>query len=164
VNLDALLTWLQDTSIATAVRENEILFPWIESIHVLAFVVVVGSISIVDLRLLGLASRERPVSDLLRELLPITWGAFAIAATAGALLFSSKPLDYAHSGLFQAKMVLLALAGINMVVFHAFTGREVERWKASAPTPVAARTAGALSLILWIGVVTCGRWIGFTLK
>jgi hypothetical protein len=164
VNLEALLTALQDTSIATAIRENEILFPWIESIHVLAFVVVVGSISIVDLRLLGLASRERPVQGVLREVLPVTWGAFAVAATAGGLLFSSKALDYAHSGLFQAKMVLLALAGINMAVFHAFTGRTADRWKPTTPVPMAARTAGALSLILWIGVVACGRWIGFTMK
>ena len=162
MNLESLLTSLQETSIATAIRENEILFPWIESIHVLAFVVVVGSISIVDLRLLGLASRERPVDGLLREVLPITWGAFAVAATAGGLLFSSKALDYAHSSLFQAKMALLALAGINMAVFHAFTGRTADRWKATVP--VGAKAAGALSLILWIGVVACGRWIGFTMK
>jgi hypothetical protein len=163
VNVEGLLEWLQDSSIATAIRENDILFPWIESIHVLTLVVVVGSISIVDLRLLGLASRERPIGGLLREVLPVTWSAFVIAATAGALLFSSKAVDYAHNAVFEAKMVLLALAGVNMAVFHAFTRRDVNGWKAGVPAPWAARLAGATSLILWIGVVACGRWIGFTL-
>lgn len=163
VNLEGLFEWLQDTPIATAVRENDVLFPWIESIHVLAFVMVVGSISIVDLRLLGLASRERPISGLLREVLPLTWGAFAVAAVAGFLLFSSKAVDYAHNAVFQTKLIFLALAGINMLVFHAITGRDVKHWKASAPAPIAARVAGAASLTVWIGVVACGRWIGFTL-
>jgi hypothetical protein len=163
VNVEGLLEWLQNTSIATAIRENDILFPWIESVHVLALVVVVGSISIVDLRLLGLASRERPIGGLLREVLPVTWSAFAIAATAGTLLFSSKAVDYAHNAVFEAKMVLLALAALNMVVFHGFTGRHVDDWKAGAAAPWAAQLAGLTSLILWIGVVACGRWIGFTL-
>jgi hypothetical protein len=162
VDLNPLFHWLQDTAIATAIRENEILFPWIETVHVLAIVLVVGSISIVDLRLLGWASRDRPVSQVLRDVLPLTWGAFAVAAIAGGLLFSSKAVDYAHNFFFQGKMVLMALAGVNMVIFHAFGGRDVARWSNAEP-PLAARVAGSASLILWIAVVAFGRWIGFTL-
>ena len=77
--LIALCEWLQATAIATAIRENEILFPWIESVHVLAIVLVVGTISIVDLRLLGIASLDRTVGRLMRDVLPVTWGAFAVA-------------------------------------------------------------------------------------
>jgi hypothetical protein len=162
VDLNPLFHWLQDTAIATAIRENEILFPWIETVHVLAIVLVVGSISIVDLRLLGWASRDRPVNRVMRDVLPLTWGAFAVAAIAGGLLFSSKAVDYAHNFFFQGKMVLMALAGVNMVIFHAFSGRDVARWSNAEP-PLTARIAGSASLILWIAVVAFGRWIGFTL-
>jgi hypothetical protein len=161
---DPLLRWLQAMSFPTAIRENDNLFPWIESVHVLAIVIVVGSISIVDLRLLGVASRDRPVGRLMRDVLPWTWGVFALAALSGGLLFSSKAMDYAHNFYFQGKMVLLALAGLNMALFHAFTGRAVERWGAMAQPPRAARATAAVSLLLWVCVVGFGRWIGFSLK
>jgi hypothetical protein len=161
VGLDALFHWLQSTAIATAIRENEILFPWVETIHVIAIVLVVGSISILDLRLLGWASRDRPVHQLMREILPLTWGAFAVAAIAGTLLFSSKAVLYAHNFFFQGKMVLMALAGVNMAIFHAFGGRDVARWDNAIP--LSARIAASLSLLLWIAIVAFGRWIGFTL-
>jgi uncharacterized protein DUF6644 len=163
MNFDAVLHWLQDLSLPTAIRENDNLFPWFESVHVLAIVVVVGSISIVDLRLLGIASRDRPVGRLLHDVLRVTWGAFAVALIAGSLLFSARAVDYAHNFYFQGKMVLMALAGINMAAFHVFIGRDVEQWGAAARPPLAARTAGALSLTFWIGVVAFGRWIGFSL-
>ena len=164
MQLDVLLQWLEATSVATVIRENEILFPWIESIHVLAITLVVGSIAIVDLRLLGLASLDRAVTLLTREVLPYTWGAFAVAATTGALLFSSNARTYAHNFFFQGKMILLILAGINMSVFHVFTGRGIERWgEAAVPPPFLARIAGAASLVLWVAVIGFGRWIGFTL-
>jgi hypothetical protein len=99
----------------------------------------------------------------MREILPLTWGAFAVAAIAGGLLFSSKAVDYAHNFFFQGKMILLALAGVNMAVFHAFTGHDTTRWNDAATPPLSARIAGSTSLILWVTVVAFGRWIGFTL-
>jgi hypothetical protein len=161
--LDAALKWLEATSLATEIRENEILFPWVESVHVLAITLVVGSISIIDLRLVGLASLDRPVGKLTRDVLPCIWVAFAFAALTGGLLFSAKATGYAGNFFFKGKLVLLALAGLNMVVFHAFVGRDLERWSAWANPPTAARIAGGLSLLLWIAVVAFGRWIGFTL-
>src|SRR3954470_22805359 len=90
MELDPLLRALEATSIATAVRENESLFPWVESFHVLAIVLVIGSIAIVDLRLMRVASRERSIGQLAADVLPCTWVAFAVAAVSGALLFSSN--------------------------------------------------------------------------
>ncbi len=161
--LKDFLEWLQATDIGTAVRENGYLFPWVESIHVLAIVLVVGSIAIVDLRLLGIASRRRAVSKLTAEVLPFTWIAFAVAALTGATLFSSNAVKYFDNGPFRAKMILLILAGLNMIAFHLVTWRGVEKWDTSPSTPAAAKAAGALSISLWIAVVACGRWIGFTM-
>jgi hypothetical protein len=164
MQFDALLKSLEQTSIATAISENESFFPWIESIHVLAIVLVVGSIAIVDLRLLGLGSRDRAVTPLTKDVLPCTWVAFLVAACTGFLLFMSKAVTYGHNFFFLGKMILLVLAGINMAIFHLLINRDVERWGATPhTTPLPAKIAGAVSLCLWIAVVTFGRWIGFTL-
>jgi uncharacterized membrane protein len=164
VNIESALIWLQSTWIATAVAENDILFPWIESVHVLAIVLVVGTISIVDLRLLGVASLDISAKRLMRDVIPYTWGAFAIAAITGSLMFSSDATHYAHNRLFQIKLVMLVLAGLNMAVFHLFSERDIERWDApGATTPVAAKAAAVISLMAWITVVSLGRGTGFTM-
>ncbi|SRR5229473_266190 len=164
MELDVLLRSLEATSIATVIREDESLFPWVESLHVLAITLVIGSIAVVDLRLIGLASLDRAVTRLTADVLRCTWAAFVAAAITGALLFSSNAFNYAHNFYFQAKLVFLVLAGINMAIFHLFVSRDIERWGASPhTTPLPAKIAGAVSLLLWIGVVACGRWIGFTL-
>jgi hypothetical protein len=163
VNVDRALEWLQATAIATTISENESIFPWIESIHVLAIVLVVGTISIVDLRLLGVASLDRPVRRLMGDVLPLTWGAFALAAITGSLMFSSDAVHYAHNFFFRGKLVLLVLAGINMTVFHLIGTGDIARWDAAGQTPVTAKAAATISLLVWIAVVAFGRGIGFTM-
>jgi hypothetical protein len=164
VDIEGVLAWLQSTWIATAVAENDILFPWIESVHVLAIVIVVGTISIVDLRLLGVASLDISAKRLMHDVIPYTWGAFAIAAITGSLMFSSDATHYAHNRLFQIKLVMLALAGLNMAVFHLFSERDIERWDVhGGSTPVAAKAAAVISLMAWIAVVSLGRGTGFTM-
>jgi hypothetical protein len=156
--------WLKETSLSTTIRESDWVFPTIESVHVVAFVLVVGTISVVDLRLVGLASRGRSAHDLTERLLPITWSAFVVAAIAGLLLFAAKPVTYASNGFFLAKLALLALAGLNMAAFHLFVHKRLAGLPAGAPEPLGARLCGFASLALWIGVVACGRWIGFTVS
>jgi hypothetical protein len=164
VEIDRALEWLQTTPIAMTVAENDILFPWIESVHVLAIVLVVGTISIVDLRLLGVASLDISAHRLMRDVIPYTWGAFAIAAITGSLMFSSDATHYAHNRLFQAKLVMLVLAGLNMAIFHFFGVRDIERWEAPGATPpIAAKAAASISLLVWITVVSLGRGTGFTM-
>jgi len=155
MDLDLLLRSLEATGFATSVRESEALFPWVEAIHVLAITLVVGSIAIVDLRLMGLASRDRAIARIASEVLPCTWAAFGMAAISGALLFSSNAFNYAHNSYFQAKLAFLVLAGVNMAVFHLFVGHDADSR--------GARIAGGVSLAIWICVVAFGRWTGFTL-
>lgn len=164
MNFDVLFKWLYDTALAVTIRENESLFPWIESLHVLCVTLVVGSIAIVDLRLLGLASLDRAVSRVTREVLPCTWIAFLVAALTGVALFSSNAVNYAHNFYFQGKILLLALAGINMLMFHLSIGKNIATWDALAAPPVQAKIVAAVSLILWISVIGFGRWIGFTIQ
>jgi hypothetical protein len=159
--LERALTWLQDLSFPTEIRESGWLFPTIETIHVFALVLVVGSIMTVDLRLLGIANRDRRFSHLAAEMLPWTWVAFAIAATTGSLMFSSKAVTYFGNIPFRLKMLCLLLAGLNMLAFHLLGTRRLEAWDLGKP-PKAARFAGGASLLLWALIVAAGRWIGFT--
>jgi hypothetical protein len=159
--LEQVLTRLQDLSLPTQIRESGWMFPTIETVHVFALVLVVGSIMTVDLRLLGLANKERPFSQVASEMLPWTWTAFAIAALAGMLMFSSKALTYYGNIPFRLKMVCLLLAGINMVMFHWLGTRRLDTWDRGRP-PRAAKFAGGASLLLWTTIVAAGRWIGFT--
>ena len=158
--LTDLLQSLQDQPFAIAIGESPSLFPWIESVHVLAITAVLGSIAVIDMQLLGLTSHRRSVRTLMADVLPLTWVGFAIAVVSGALLFSSNAVRYAGLPSFQAKGVLMALAGLNMLVFHLFVERSIDA-SGERPPPPAARFAGGASLTLWIGVTIAGRLIGF---
>jgi hypothetical protein len=156
------LQGIYDSAVGTAIRQGTLLFPTIETIHVLMVTTVVGTILIVDLRLLGFSSHRKGARQLILDLLPFTWVAFAVAALTGALLFSSNSTGYAANTPFLAKMVLLLIAGINMVVFHLTAYRRIDQWSDSLPPPTGVRISGATSLALWIAIVFFGRWIGFT--
>ena len=162
MDISAWLKSLEGTALASGIRDSLYLFPLLESLHVMALSVVFGTIIIVDLRLLGVASRDRPFARLSSELLKITWGAFAVAASTGTLMFMTNARVYAGNTSFRVKMVLLVLAGINMAVFHLTAGRTVVRWDRERLAPRSGRAAAALSLTLWVGIIFAGRVIGFT--
>jgi hypothetical protein len=162
--LYALISYFEDSALADNIRENDLLFPLIESVHVLSICLVVGSILVVDLRLLGLASINRPVSRVANGILPLTWGAFAVAVASGSLLFISNATKYLENGYFVAKILLICAAGLNMAIFHAISARDLPKWEKEKTLPFSAQLAGGLSILLWVSVVTCGRWIGFTMQ
>ncbi|MGC2332337.1 MAG: DUF6644 family protein [Candidatus Acidiferrales bacterium] len=157
-----LCAWLESTRVAAAIRVSTWLFPTIETIHVLSIVLVVGSIAMFDLRLLDLASRDRSVTDVYDDVMPWTRASFVCAVIAGGLLFTSSATKYYVNIPFRLKMLTLLLAGINTAYFEFWTRRDIAAWNQALRTPRAAKLAGAISLVLWITVVACGRWIGFT--
>lgn len=160
-SLEQALARLQDLNLPTQIRESVWMFPTIETVHVFALVLVVGTIMTVDLRLLGLANKERTFSEVAGEMLPWTWTAFTVAVIAGMLMFSSKAVTYYGNLPFRLKMVCLLLAGINMLMFHWVGTRNLAAWDRGR-TPRSAKFAGAASLLLWITIVGAGRWVGFT--
>jgi hypothetical protein len=138
------------------------LWPAIESLHVTAMVVLVATITAFDLRLMGVAFRHLQVSEIARRLLPVTWAAFGVMVLTGVLLFMPfASRKYCFNSSFQIKLILIVLAGINMSVFHFTVFRDVAKWDENSSTPLRARVAGSLSVLLWAGVVVAGRLIGF---
>lgn len=162
MDLSVWLKSLEDTGLATGIRNSLYLFPFLEAAHVMALSVVFGTVTIVDLRVLGIASTRRAFSRMSPELLRMAWGAFALAALTGSLMFMTNARVYAHNTAFLVKLSLLALAGLNMAFFHLTAGRMVARWDKSPSAPPIGKVAATLSLTIWIGVVFAGRVIGFT--
>jgi Family of unknown function (DUF6644) len=156
-----ILTWIDGTAMAEEIRISLWIFPTLEIAHVAAIAIVLGSIARVDLRLVGLASRDRSIADISREMLPWTWVGFALATLFGVLLFVGQPLRYVEVAFFDAKIILILLAGLNMLVFEYLTRRGIGRWDHAPVPPIQVRIAGGLSLAFWISVVICGRFIGF---
>jgi hypothetical protein len=151
-------SWLQATSVARSVSETY--FPMVECAHVIFLTVVAGTIFIVDLRLVGLASRHMRFTQLSEQILPWTWRAFVLAAITGSLLLAANAEGYYLNTPLRIKAVLLVLAGLNMAWFQFVTFRSVSQWDAGRPSG-AARFSGGASLVLWTGVIACGRWAGF---
>jgi uncharacterized protein DUF6644 len=156
----AFLHWLESTPLALSVSQSIFGFSALDMIHIAAISVVFGMIAVVDLRLLGVASKDCAVTDICRQALPWTWAAFGIAVLTGVPMFLGQSVKYYNNYAFRMKFLLMLLAGINMLVFHYITYRGVAKWDRAA-TPVSARLAGAVSLACWIAIVAYGRWTAY---
>lgn len=157
---DALRS-MQDWPLVQAIGQSAFAFPLIDAAHILFQAFVVGSIAALDLRLLGLAFAQRRVSELAQRVLPWTWLAFAGATVTGVVLFALNVARFVDNRSFAIKMGLMLLAGANMLAFHKGIYRSVSAWDLESPPPARARIAGAVSLLLWIGVVFFGRYLWY---
>jgi len=153
------LAGLESSRLAEALRSGPLVFPLVEVVHILSFVVLVGAAVMFDLRLLGL-SRHLPVTALARHLLPWARRALAVVVPSGVLLFLPQATQFGTSPVFRLKL-LIALAGLNAALFHRGVFRTVRGWGTQAGTPVAARASAVVSLVLWVGVITCGRLLAY---
>jgi hypothetical protein len=162
MDIDAILKWIQATSLATNIRNSLYMFPMLESFHVIGLALVFGTIVVIDLRLLGKASVERPFERIKADILKWTWAAFALTALTGSLMFTTNATVYYHNFYFRSKMALLVLAGLNMTAFELSAGRKAAEWGKNRSSPPLGRAVALLSLVLWVGVIFAGRFIGFT--
>ncbi len=133
-SITAFLETLQASSWAVFIHQKAWAFTTVEVVHVFAVSLVLGTIAIVDLRLVGFASTKRPFAELSRQVLPLTWAAFVLAVIAGSLLFISRATEYFVNPVFWIKMGLIAVAGINMVIFEFITVRDVQKWNVLGPS------------------------------
>jgi len=158
MSLEDIANSLAATPLAMEMTDSTWLFGAVESIHVVALTLVLGSIALVDLQLLGLVGRDRDTNVLIRALLPLTWSGFALAAITGTTMIFANPKGYFENFFFEAKIVLLLLAGVNVAVFHFLVHPRMTTGGGLAP-----RISGGVSLVLWLTIVSFGRWIGFTI-
>jgi hypothetical protein len=153
--------WLADTPGSIALHESLYMYPLVESAHVLTLCLFLGMAIMFDLRLLGVALRRVPITEMKRRLGPWMTIGFIVMVITGTLLFYAIPIRSYQSIWFRGKVVALILAGLNAFVFHAGIDRRVAEWDLAPVPPPAARRAGATSLVLWAIIVVAGRMIAY---
>ncbi|MGF1457151.1 MAG: DUF6644 family protein [Alphaproteobacteria bacterium] len=156
-----LIVWLNETAWSVYLRESFIVWPVLEATHVLTIMLFVGTIIMVDLRLLGLAYTRVPVSEMTDRILPWTIAGFIVMVVTGLVLFYAKPLVYYHNIFFRVKLLVLIAALANIWVFHRRVQKDRAVWDGGGRLPVTARLSAAVSLSAWIAIVVAGRMIAY---
>jgi hypothetical protein len=158
VHLLSFCQWLEKTPAGVSMRQSSWVFEVMETTHTLGIILVAGTIMLVDLRLLGLGLRREPLREVVSRIVPWTMGGFCLMFCTGAWLFAGEASKLYYSPAFRVKLALLALAGLNALIFHLTVYRSVAEWDG---VPARARMAGLLSLVLWIGIIAAGRSIAY---
>jgi hypothetical protein len=155
---------LEASGFGQAMRQWLWLYPTVEIFHIVGIGLLFGSIAVLDLRLLGV-SRNISARTLARHVLPWTAASFLLIVPSGLLMFSAHASEFIDSPVFILKMCLILAAGANAALFHTITFRTADVWDSEEmrklPPPPSARVAGALSLLLWISVIACGRLLAY---
>ena len=147
---------LEASPVGAAMRGTRGLYPTVNTAHLLGVVLLVGGVGILDARVLGLG-RAVPLAALSRYLTPAAVAGFVVLAVSGALLFCADAGPFTRSPLFQAKLVLIALAVINAWAFR----RRFGDFEDGSEPPVPARIMAAASLALWTSATVIGRWLAY---
>ena len=145
----AWLVWLETSGVAAAMRQWQWLYPIVEIVHIVGFVVLLGR------------SRGVPVSALERHLLPWARWSLLLILPTGAMMFAAHATEMAENPAFRLKLILVAATFANAAVFHRWPFRTVGDWDTEVAGPGAARAAGVVSLALWTSVIACGRLIAY---
>ncbi|HLK70173.1 MAG TPA: DUF6644 family protein [Bryobacteraceae bacterium] len=152
---------IQDLPFFTALRESGLTYPIVLSSHLTTIAVFGGLILMSDLRLLGLALTNIPVSEVLLRTRPWKRVGFVIMVTLGMLLGGSKLFNYYDNPYFLIKMTLIAMVGVHAMVFHRSVYANPARFDGLKTMPGVAKAAGCVSLAIWLGILSMGRWIAY---
>ncbi len=157
------LTALQNAEPVAALRASRWVYPLVNSAHITGLALLFGAILPLDLRLLGVW-RKVPLAQLARVLVPVAMAGLALAAAAGFLLFSVSAAKYAATPLFLVKLALIAAAVANALLLRRSADWTLARIPEVTAEPTGRlKTAGLLSLGLWLAVILCGRFLAYVI-
>ena len=155
---------LEGSGLGVAMRQWLWLYPSVETVHLVGIALLFGSIAVLDLRLLGVG-RSISAKALARHVLPWSAGSFLLIIPSGLLMFTAHATEFIDSEMFVLKMGLIMAGGVNAALFHTTVFRSVDVWDSEEmrrlPPPPSVRAAGAISLLLWISVIACGRLLAY---
>jgi hypothetical protein len=141
---------------AVWLRTSAYAYPVLETLHIVAIATTFGTILVVDLRLLGIRMfglANFAANALSKSLIPLTLMGFALAASTGSFMFIARASDLISNKPFIAKVMLISAAGLNAALLHS-------RGPLDASSGATRMQAG-LSLVIWLAVIACGRWIAY---
>jgi hypothetical protein len=152
---------IQSVDFLTYIRESGYTYPMILSTHLATIAIFGGMILMTDLRILGLAMKSVPVSEVYGTLRRWKQIGFVIMVTMGLLLATSEMDKYYGNPYFQMKMSLLLLVAVHAIVFRKSVYGNTAALDRAPQMPTVAKVAAISSLVLWIGIASCGRWIAY---
>jgi len=155
-----ILYWMKMTPVGAWVRNSEWAFPFLQSWHFIGMTMLLGVVGAIDLRVLGVA-RAIPLAPLHR-FLPLAFIGFGINLITGICFFCHDPWVYAFNTSFRIKMLLILLAGLNALWFRLGVFLDLDRWGPGIEASRLAKVISAVSILIWLGVITAGRYIAFT--
>lgn len=164
MDIQSICQAISDSSVGTQLRESTYVWPAVEATHVLSLALSVGTITLVDLRLIGATMRNEPVTDVIEQTQPWTIAGFVLAFISGIILFWSEAARLYPSYPFRFKLICIVLLGLNAFYFHQTVYKSVDKWNKSTAIPPRARFAGWFGIVFWMAVIFLGRWTAYNLK
>lgn len=160
-SIDALCWWLEHTALSQTIQSIDWIVPTVQTIHIAAIAVVAASALMIDLRLLGAFSADRPTREVSARFLPFVWWPLLVLLTTGAIMITGEPARSLKNPAFFVKMALLATALIVTLAFQVLLRRDPEIGTRASRHRATAAGIAALSMVLWTGIIFAGRWIAY---
>jgi hypothetical protein len=157
--MDAVVEWLKATALSQGIVRNTWVWPLCETLHFLGLALLLGTVGFLDLRLMGFMKRV-PVRAA-RDLMPFAIAGFVLNLVTGTIFLIGLPEQYVHNPAWWTKVIFLALAGANALLFETTLAARTATIGPGDDTPASAKVIGAVSLVSWLGVLYWGRMLPF---
>jgi uncharacterized membrane protein len=153
--------WLSNTPASLLIQSVDWIIPLVQSVHIMAVTIVVGSVLMVDMKLLGVVGRGAPISASTRRFLPWIWVALVVLLITGTILTVAEPRRELINNVFRLKMALIVLACAVTGGFQLAVSRNAQAWGDAPSKRWSARLLAIGTLAIWLGIIMCGRWIAY---
>lgn len=160
-SIDALCWWLEHTALSQTIQSVDWIVPTVQTIHILAIALVAASALMIDLRLIGAFSADRPLKEVATRFLPFVWWPLLVLLATGAIMITGEPARSLKNPAFAVKMALLLTALTVTLVFQYKLRRDPDFGAPAGNRRVAATSIATLSMVLWAGIIFAGRWIAY---
>jgi hypothetical protein len=160
-SLHAFTDWLSNTSFSQLLQNVAWIIPAVQSVHIICIAIVMGSVALIDLRLLNVTGRSQSIASMTNRLLPWVWVALVILLITGSLLAIAEPVRSLENPAFQAKMLMILCVGALTLFFQKMVRGDVAFWELSPARRTTAKMTAIVSILLWVAIVFAGRWIAY---
>jgi hypothetical protein len=154
--------WLSNTALSKTLQDQAWVVPTSQSIHIIAVSIVFGSACMINLRLLGVGRSGRSVSELSNTLVPWMWRGLGVLLTTGLIQTVAEPVRQFVTPMFWAKMLMIMVVATMTALYAGAMRRNAPEWEGTSSRPLRAKVFAILSTLLWLAIIVCGRFIGYT--
>jgi hypothetical protein len=156
--IQALCDWLSNTPVSLKIQTVLWIIPAVQTVHIMSVSFVMCSMAMLDLRLMGIAGKRQSISHMVNRFVPWVWRVLLILLATGAILTVGEPERELLNWAFRTKMAMVATVSLITLLVQQMNKREDGFWEKRR---VAATMVGVVSLLLWVAIVTAGRWIAY---